>query len=271
MIEKSALTDLLSGCPIIVVYAETGTGKTKFTSTVMEDPRYAKTLFIDGDRGGATVAHLTSRPELCDYRRPDNAVNALMVQQWICRQIAGAHKVPDVGSIIIEGLARVYQDSVGEEFSRASAEDLIGHRLRRFYIVPSGLVKSIITLAGNLQLQLLKAGRSVPIILTCNTKEKTDDNSGRSWQIPAISDSTTKMLMGNADAFVQLRRSGTTTSILTDRDQYTTARKVRHHGAALAIAKLRNPTLPTMLQTWADATTASAAEIDKALNETDNS
>jgi hypothetical protein len=259
--QSDAREFLLRDCPIVGLYGETGAGKTTFVASLMGDPRYRKTLFIDGDRGGATVAHMTSQAELCDYRSPKQATNSLAVTQWICREIANAHKVPGVQSIVIEGIARVYEDAVGEQFASADESSLVGHKLRRLYIVPSGHVKAIFATIGNLQAQLAKAGRACPIFVTVNTKDMTDDESGDTWQVPAISNSATKIVMGRADAFVQLQRVGKNVSVLTDRDHRTSLRKVRGHAAAIAIAKMRNPDAVTMLQVWADAIAADAIAV----------
>ena len=86
-------------------------------------------------------------------------------------------------------------------------------------------------------------------------------------QVPAISDSAVKIIMARADAFMQLQRRGTTTTIATDRDHQTTARKVRHAGAAKAIAKLRGATLPQVFETWANARASDAEIVAKVLND----
>ena len=225
----------------------------------MEDPRYRKVLYIDGDKGGATVAHLTRQAGLCDYRLAKGTCS-LARQQWMSREISLGHKVPGIQAVVIEGIARLYEDAVGEQFQTASPEDLSGNKLRRLYIIPSGLVKAVFSAVGNLQAQFNAAGRGVPIFLTINTKEKSDDD-GKAWEVPAISDSATKIIMGRADAFVQLVRVGKNVRIMTDRDQNTTHRKVRHAGAAADIAKLKNPTAPQLLQTWADAQAAQGDDI----------
>lgn len=258
--QSAALESLLSTCPIVGIYAETGTGKTTFAASLMESPRYRKVLFIDGDRGAATVAHLTRQESLCDYRQAKGTC-ALAVQQWMSREIALAHKVPEIQAVVIEGLARLYEDAVGEAFQTASPEDLSGNKLRRLYIVPSGHVKAVFAAIGNMQAQFCAQGRAVPLFLTVNTKEKSTDDGGTVWQVPSISDSATKIIMGRSDAFVQLARAGKNVRILTDRDQNTTARKVRHAGAAVAIARLKSPTAPQMLQAWADAQAAEGDDI----------
>ena len=254
-----ALEALLSTSPIVGVYAETGTGKTTFVASLMEDPRYRKVLYIDGDKGGATVAHLTRQAGLCDYRQAKGTCS-LARQQWMSREISLGHKVPGISAVVIEGIARLYEDAVGEQFQTASPEDLSGNKLRRLYIIPSGLVKAVFSAVGNLQAQFNAQGRSVPIFLTVSTKEKSDDD-GKTWEVPAISDYATKIIMGRADAFVQLVRVGKNVRIMTDRDQNTTHRKVRHAGAAADIAKLKNPTAPQLLQTWADAQAAQGDDI----------
>jgi len=252
---------LLSTSPIIGIFGETGAGKTTFMSALMADPRYRRVLYIDGDRGGATIAHLTGRSELCEYRYPKQATNALAAQQWMCAELAQAHKVPDVGAIVVEGVARIYEDLVASAFTNVSEDQLVGHKLRRLYIVPANLTKAVIGAIGDLQSQLQRANRAVPIFFTCNTKERTDDETGKTWQVPSLSDSAIKVIMGRADAFVQLTRRGTTVSLLTDRDKYQAHRKVRHHGAASALARVTNPNAVTMIQTWADAIAADSAQV----------
>lgn len=258
---------LLSTSPIAGVFAETGTGKTTFMSHLMSDPRYRKVLYIDGDRGGATIAHLTSKADLCEYRYPKQVTNALAAQQWMCNELVKAHKVPDVGAVVVEGVARIYEDLVGEAFSDVDADQLKGNKLRQLYIVPANLVKAVIVQICNLQARFQKAGRGVPIFFTCNTKELSDDAGNKSWQSPALSDSAIKVIMGRSDAFVQLERRGNNVSLLTDRDKYQAHRKVRHHGAAAALAKMKNPNAVSMLQTWADAIAADSAQIDSYLSQ----
>lgn len=252
---------LLSTSPIIGIYAETGTGKTTFVSHLMGEPRYRKVLFVDGDRGGATIAHLTGKADLCEYRYPKQATNALAAQQWMCAELAQAHKVPNVGAVVIEGVARIYEDLVANAFANVSEDQLKGNKLRQLYIIPANLTKAVIGGICDLQSQFQRAGRACPIFFTCNTKERSDDDGERTWQVPSLSDSTVKVIMGRADAFVQLTRRGNNVSLLTDRDRYQAHRKVRHHGAAAALARLQNPTAVTMIQTWADAVAADSAQV----------
>lgn len=177
-----------------------------------------------------------------------------------------AHKVPDINAIVIEGIARTYEDLVGEAFATATPDKLSGYHLQKLYVVPSQLVKSIFAMVNNLQSQLQSQGRAVPIFVTINSKTARDDAAGKAWQVPAISDSATKIVMARASAFVQIQRIGRNVSLLTDRDQNTDARKVRHHAAAQAIAKLRNPTAVTMIQTWADAIANDSAAVGEHLS-----
>jgi len=262
---------LLRDCPIVGVYAETGTGKTMFAATLMHDPRYRKTLYLDADRGCATIAHITTQEALCTYRRPGKGVvNAFALQQWLVSEIALAHKVPGIQAVVIEGLARIYEDLVGEEHNKVSPEDMVGNKLKRLYIIPAGMVKGVISAISNLQAQLVSVDRAVPIFVTINAKEKQGDNE-TVWQIPSLSDSASKILMARSQAFVQLVRLGKTLSIATDRDAHTTLRKVRHAGAAIAIAKLRNTTAPQMLQVWADAVAVESKNVSNHLtNESNN-
>ncbi len=266
-LQSEALENFLSGKatrignPIIGVWGDTGVGKTTFVASLMSVPRYRKVLYIDGDRGAATIAHLTVQDSLCDYRYPKNATMSLDVQQWMVAEIAKAHKVPDVGAIVIEGLARLYESAVGEAYQNATEEQLKGHKLRQLYIVPSGHVKAVLEMVCCLQARLQQANRAVPIFVTCNSKEAHSEDGSKHWDVPGISDSAAKIIMARGDAFVQLERSGNTLSVRTDRDNNTKFRKVRHHGAAVAIGKLKQPTAVSMLQTWADAIAAESQAI----------
>lgn len=257
----SGASTATGGSPIIGVFGETGTGKTTFMSALMAEPRYRRVLFIDGDRGGATIAHLTSQADLCEYRYPKRATNALAAQQWMCAELAQAHKVPNINAVVVEGVARIYEDLVASAFMDVSEDQLSGHKLRRLYIVPANLTKAVIGAICDLQSQFQYAGRAVPIFFTCNTKERSDDDGERTWQAPSLSDSAIKVIMGRSDAFVQLVRRGNTVSLLTDRDKYQAHRKVRHHGAAAALARASNPNAVTMIQTWADAIAADSAQV----------
>lgn len=270
LLSNNALDTLLADCPIVGVWAETGTGKTTFCGSLMEDTRYRKCLYLDADRGATTIEHLTSQPDLCDYRYPENVVNAHGLQQWLIKQLVRASSVEGIGSIIVEGVARIYEDAVGEQFATASEDQLSGYKLMQLYNVPAQQTKAVLVMIGNLQAKLRKAGRAVPIIFTCNTKERRDDSEGAVWQVPAISDTSVKLIMARANGFVQLQRRGSTVTIATDRDSRTTARKVRHAGAAKAIAKLRNPTLPQMLQTWADAKATQTQSVTQFLSKENN-
>lgn len=254
------------GCPIIGIVGHTGTGKTTFLSALMAEPRYRRVLFIDGDRGGATIAHLTAQPGLCEYRYPEKADDPLAVQQWLCSELAHAHRVPDIGAVIVEGVARQYEDLVGDAFAEASPDSLKGNKLRQLYIVPAGLVKAVLTRIGLLQSRLQKAGRAVPIFFTCNTKRAMNDD-GKTWQVPNLSDAAIQLIQGRADAFVELTRTGSRLALHTDRTSDTSYRKVRHHGAAVALAKLQNPNAVTMIQTWADAIASDASQVEAHLSQ----
>ena len=259
----SPLEDLLSACPIIGVYGKTGTGKTTFGASLMGDPRYRKVLYLDADRSSLTVQAYVRQESLCDYRAPD-VTSALALQQWLVRQIAGAHKVPGIQAVIIEGLARLYEDLVGEAYAQASPEDLVGDKLMRLYIAPAGLVKATITAACNMQSQFIKSGRHVPTIITSTTKEKSEGFK-KGWDVPALSDSATGLLQARSDAFLQMERSGKTTVLRTDRDNNTSMRKLRGATAAQAVAALKNPTAPQMLQVWADCLAAEGAAVHEYL------
>jgi hypothetical protein len=255
---------LLADCPIIVVFAETGTGKTTFTGSLLMDERYQRTLFIDGDRGQRTMAAVLQNPGLCKLRKMDGVTNALALQQWLSREIGQADQDPEIKAIVIEGLGRVYEDAVGEAYAGASEKDLKGNALKRLYIVPSGLTGAIISAVCNLQHRLIAAGRAVPIFVTVTTKTETDDD-GHEWEVPALSNKRTKQLMARSEAFVQLSRTGTNVRIHTDRDARNPFRKLRGEDAARAVANMINPTGPLMLQTWADAEGADRRNVEKIL------
>jgi hypothetical protein len=256
---------LLADCPIIGVYAETGTGKTTFTGSLTHDERYQRTLFIDGDRGQRTMAAVLQNPDLCELIRMERVTNALALQQWLSREIGRADQDPAIKAIVIEGLGRVYEDAVGEAYAAADEKDLKGNGLKRLYIVPSGLTGAIISSVCNLQHRLIAAKRSVPIFVTVTTKTETDDD--HEWEIPALSTKRTKQLMARSESFVQLTRKGTTVRVHTDRDARNPFRKLRGEPAARAVANMASPDAPSMLQVWADAEGAERRQVAQYLLE----
>jgi len=57
-------------------------------------------------------------------------------------------------------------------------------------------------------------------------------------------------------------------SLRTDRDGNTLYLKVRHHGAAIALAKMRGPTAVTMIQTWSDSIAADSSAVAARISQT---
>jgi len=254
---------LLADCPIIGVYAETGTGKTTFTGSLTMDERYQRTLFIDGDCGQRTMAAFLQNTALCNLRECDDVTGALAYQQWLSREVNKAHEDQSIKAIVIEGLARVYEDGVGEGYQAAEEKDLKGNGLRRIYQVPSGLTGAVISAICNLQRRLKHARRSVPIFVTLTTKTLNSEDMSKSWEVPALSAAKTKQLMARSEAFVQIQRRGSNVRILTDRDANNPFRKLRGADAAIAVANIAQPDAPTMLQVWADAEGKARRAVDQ--------
>lgn len=235
-------------CPVFVVYGPSGVGKTTLYATLFEDDDYWPVAVIDGDDGERTVAKYAHNKKICTYSGKSNRPQGWSVFKWYAKSFVAARETK-CGAIVIEGLTKFRDDEIGKALI-ANPDNVEGNAMRRAYIAPSTLTQALFSAVSDIQDYRKRNGTGVPIIITLNTK--TVGLDADSAEIPNLSANLTQNLMRRADAFVHLQRNpGTASRLITTSSPNNHYRKVRNAEVAKAIADMRNPNLPDLLDKWA--------------------
>lgn len=229
-------------CPLLYFFAPSTTGKTTLGGSLFRHPDYRPTLLLGIEPGDDTIGELTSNDSLC-IRRVFDGEPAQQLP-WIYEQLDAAADI-DCGAILIEGLASWHRLQVGRVLRTAPAAK--GRALQQLCIEPSMRTSSVLAAIYDLKLTRRARQKGCPIVVTLNTREVgADDNK---TIVPGFSPNLVEQARQNAEAFIELRRSLTGISMLTQTD--IKLHKLRHQHAAQAIEQQVDLTLPGMLALWA--------------------
>ena len=266
------IEELLSDGSIIGVAGASGTGKTTLMAELTEEPRFRKLVYIDGDGSGMTVKAIIKNPDLCEHWVvPPNCTTALDTLRWYRERMAAAVKVPGVGSIIVEGIARLYEDAVGEAFyidslKRGAKAMEGGRNAQRQYQGPANLIRAFLQGVGSMQVAARGLERPIPIFVSCNTKVLQNEEQKTSYEMPSLSVNLAGVYKSRMDALLHIKRNGKVLRVFTDAQGDETYRKMRHAPSAAAVARLQNPTMIQILNTWADCLAQETALVAQHVN-----
>ena len=236
-------------CPTFVIYGPSNVGKTTLLATLMEDDDYWPALFIDGDDGDITIAKYTNVPKICDYRSKSKRPLNDSVFKWFGSTMMEARKSKHK-AIIIEGFTRFRDDRVSKFLLDNPGQIDKSRGLQQAYIGPSVLSGALYGAVSEIQDYRKRAGTGCPIIVTLNAK--TADIDDDETLVPNLSGNLTRNLMRRVDAFVEMvRPANMPTQLKTTKSAKNPFRKVRNPVVAKALANMRNPNLPDLLELWA--------------------
>jgi len=263
---KSDLDSFLQSWPLFGIVAPSGEGKTWLTASLTDLPWARPMRLIDLDAGAATIAALTERRDLIDYRAYKGDADSLSLARWTIDELKAAHAA-DCGCIALEGLGKLYMLMQGEMTDAAItpgmklaelAKKLDGHHGQALYKAGAGIMRAVVTQISLLnrakQQQAHRGGRGGIIVITLTTRVSQITESGRMMKItsPELSENVAGSLMSACDGFFDLVRDGSTTRLLVDKDQHHPLRKARNPAVAAKLAALRNPTFGAIVDAYLD-------------------
>jgi hypothetical protein len=201
-------------------------------------------MLIGIEPGDDTIGELTGNETFCDRHVFQGEPSQQLA--WIYDTLDAAADA-ECSSILIEGLASWHRLAVSRQLR--TAPNAVGNALRRLYIEPSSRTASVLGAIYDLKLKRRARGRGCPIIVTLNTRIAGAEDAKQ--VVPGFSENLCEEAMQNAEAFVELKRSLTGASMLTQKTDTNPYRKVRHALAAEAIERQVDLTLPGMMALWA--------------------
>ena len=239
-------------CPLITLAGNSGQGKTHTAGTVFDCVSYWPVLFIEGDDGASTIAQYIGDERVCIHRnyslhkRPGEDDF-----HWLLRELHSA-ETAKCGAIIIEGLTRQYQAKVNE--AMAENPDAEGNERRRLYQPAANRAAAMLGALQKTKRVRRKNGTGIPIIVTANVlPEKTMVGKEEvAWNMPAMSPKKITNWMELSDIFGEIIRDPHGSLLHVDLAPPNVYRKCRSQGLTALLRNKRNPSIPWILDTWAE-------------------